>query len=276
MKVAILGCGYVGRTVGRYWSRDCNFDVVATTTTPEKIPNLEAIGAIGTVLKGNDRPGLQKLLADREVLLLCLGASQSSYRETYLETANSLISILSENSSIRQIIYTGSYAVYGDRQGQKVDETADLHPQNEKEEILAETERVLLSASTSDRQVCIFRLGGIYGPDRELRKIFSRAAGKTLPGSGSEIGNWIHLDDIVRAIDFARQHQLQGIYNLVDDDRCLRRELIERVLSKHNLQPVIWDKLQTSTRSTNANVSNHKLKNVGYSFLHPYFFDRDV
>jgi len=251
-------------------------DVVATTTTPEKIPNLEAIGAIPRVLKGNDRPGLQKLLADREVLLLCMGASQSSYRETYLETAKALISILPENSSLRQIIYTGSYAIYGNRQGQKVDETAAIHPQNEKEEILAQTERVLLSASTSDRQVCIFRLGGIYGPDRELRKIFSRAAGKTLPGAGSEISNWIHLDDIVRAIDFARQHQLQGIYNLVDDDRCTRRELIDRVLSKHDLQPIVWDESQPSSRSTNANVSNQKLKNAGYSFLHPYFFDRDV
>lgn len=276
MKIAILGCGYVGRTVGRYWSQDCNFDVVATTTTPEKIPNLEAIGAIPRVLKGNDRPGLQKLLADREVLLLCMGASQSSYRETYLETANALISILPENSSLRQIIYTGSYAIYGDRQGERVDENADIHPQNEKEEILAQTERVLLSASTSDRRVCIFRLGGIYGPDRELRKIFNRAAGKTLPGAGSEISNWIHLDDIVRAIDFARQHQLQGIYNLVDDDRCSRRELIDRVLSKHNLQPITWDESQPSNRSTNATVSNQKLKNAGYSFLHPYFLYRDV
>jgi nucleoside-diphosphate-sugar epimerase len=276
MKVAILGCGYVGKTVASFWSRERKFEVMATTTTLKKVRSLKAIPAEVMVLKGNDREGLKSFIRDREVLLVCLGSRQASYAETYLETAQTLISVLKYNSSVRQVIYTGSYALYGDREGEWVDETLPIDPVTSKEEILAQTEEVLLSASTDDRRVCIFRLGGIYGPDRELVKIFGRVAGTTLPGSGLEMGNWIHLDDIVRAIEFARQQQFQGIYNLVDDDRVTRRDLIDRVLSKHKLPAVTWDELPGSNRSINVKVSNQKLKNSGYSFVHPYFYDRDI
>jgi nucleoside-diphosphate-sugar epimerase len=276
MNVAILGCGYVGKTVAKVWSQERGFDVVATTTTLEKIPKIEAIPAKAIVMKGNDRASLTSLLSDRELLLLCLGSSQASYAETYLETAQTLVSVLQNNSRIQQVIYTGSYALYGDRSGEWVDENSPINPTNSKEEVLAETEQVLRSASTNDRRVCILRLGGIYGPDRELGKIFSRVAGMTLPGTGLEMSNWIHLDDIVRAIEFARQQQLSGIYNLVDDDRVTRKDLIDRVLSKHDLPSVTWDEAQTSHRLINVQVSNQKLKNTGYAFVHPYFHDRDI
>jgi len=34
--------------------------------------------------------------------------------------------------------------------------------------------------------VCILRLGGIYGPRRELVKIFGRVAGTIRPGNGED------------------------------------------------------------------------------------------
>jgi len=40
--------------------------------------------------------------------------------------------------------------------------------------------------------VCILRLGGIYGPRRELVKIFGRVAGTIRPGNGEDATNWIH------------------------------------------------------------------------------------
>ena len=113
------------------------------------------------------------------------------------------------------------------------------------------------------------RLGGIYGPNRELVKIYSRVAGQTRPGDGSEPSNWIHLDDIVGAIEFARHYQLQGIYNLVDDANLLNREVIESVCKTHNLPPVTWDASQPANRNYNARISNQKIKAAGYKFIHP-------
>jgi len=81
-----------------------------------------------------------------------------------------LASVLKQVHSVRQLIYTGSYAVYGDREGAWVDEASPVAPPTRMVKILCETEQVLLSASSDDMSVCILRLGGIYGPRRELVK----------------------------------------------------------------------------------------------------------
>jgi nucleoside-diphosphate-sugar epimerase len=112
-------------------------------------------------------------------------------------------------------------------------------------------------------------LGGIYGPGRELVKIFGRVAGTTRPGNGDDITNWIHLDDIVGAIEFARQQELQDIYNVVDDGHLISRELIDGVLKKHDLPPIIWDASLKSNRPYNPWVSNQKIKDAGYKLIYP-------
>ena len=112
----------------------------------------------------------------------------------------------------------------------------------------------------------------IYGPGRTLAKIYGRAAGTTRPGKGDERSNWVHLDDIVGAIDWARRHQLSGLYNLVQDEVPKVRELIDAVCQRHDLEPVQWDETQPSSRFYNARVSNAKLKATGYQFVHPRFW----
>ncbi|QYO65120.1 hypothetical protein [Leptolyngbya sp. 7M] len=79
----------------------------------------------------------------------------------------------------------------------------------------------------------------------------------------------MHLDDIVGAIEFARVQQLQGIYNLVQDQPITTGELFDAIFSKHNLPPIRWDPAQPSTRPYNARVSNQKLRAAGYQVQHP-------
>ncbi|MEB3359411.1 MAG: SDR family oxidoreductase [Synechococcales bacterium] len=264
----ILGCGYVGKAVARHWQSK-GLTVTATTTHPEKVPALQAIAHQAIVLQGNDAAALRDVFSNTEVLLVSVGApSADAYEATYLETAKTLVSVLPD-TAVRQVIYTGSYAVYGDQGGAWVDEETAIAPANRNGEILAETEEILLQVATDQRAVCVLRLGGIYGPGRELARIFSRAAGSTRPGDGSDASNWIHLDDIVGAIAFAEQHRLSGVYNLVQTDPTTTGELINRVLQAQQLPPVTWDASQSSTRPYNARVSNQKLRDAGYTLIHP-------
>ncbi|NEP14797.1 MAG: SDR family oxidoreductase [Symploca sp. SIO2C1] len=270
MNVAIIGCGYVGTAVARHWLQDKGLVVTVTTTTPERVPVLEAMGLRVVVVKGNDSEGLQSVVQNQDTVLLSVGAANAQvYEEAYLQTAQTLISVLKQTTTVEQVIYTSSYALYGNRGGDWVDETSPIAPGTPNAEILAETEQVLLSASSPQMRVCLLRLGGIYGKGRELVKIFSRIAGATRPGNGSEATNWIHLDDIVAAIEFARLHRLEGIYNLVDDAQLTYRELLNQVCEQHGLTKVSWDESLPSKRSYNTRVSNQKIKDVGYQLIQP-------
>ncbi|MBP0019986.1 MAG: SDR family oxidoreductase [Cyanobacteria bacterium SBLK] len=268
--VAIIGCGYVGSKVAHHWKTK-GFTVTVTTTKPDRISELEAIADRISIVKGDDPTGLKTVLQNQEVILLSIGAKtreESIYRNTYLTTAQNLVHLLSELPEIRQIIYTGVYSLYGDRNGDLVDESFPVSPTSIRGQILWETENMLLSAATETRKICILRLGGIYGRDREIAKIFKRMAGQTLAGKGANISNWVHLDDIVSAIDFAREKQLGGIYNLVCDEQITRRELLDRVCKNHNLPVISWDEQETNYLY-NIRVSTQKIKDAGFQFIHP-------
>jgi nucleoside-diphosphate-sugar epimerase len=270
MNVTIIGCGYVGYAVAQHWQQKMNFVVTATTTTPERVSELQEVAQRVVVLTGNDTNLLKSILKNQDAVLCCVGAKGGNdYEDTYLNTAKALVSALRQTPSVTQLIYTSSCSVYGDQKGAIVDEETAVAPKNSNGQILGFAENEVLEASREQLRVCVLRLGGIYGPARELEKIYSRAAGTTRPGSGEEPANWIHLDDIVGAIEFARRNRLQGIYNLVDDANLTNREVINRVCELHNLPKVTWDSSQEGKRSYNAKVSNKKIKDAGYQLIHP-------
>lgn len=270
MRVAIIGCGYVGKAVARHLRTQSDYLITATTTKLERLAELETVSQRSVVMRGDDEAAMRSVLQNQDAVLLSVGAANADiYEETYLGTAKTLVEALKQSPSVRQVIYTGSYSVYGDKKGEWVDENAPVTPANLNGQILAQTEQVLLSAPNPNLNVCIFRLGGIYGPGRELIKILGRSAGTTRPGAGEDFSNWIHLDDIVGAVAFAFEHQLQGIYNLVNDVPLPSRELLDRLFERHNLPKISWDASVPSLRPYNARVSNQKLKAAGYSFTHP-------
>lgn len=273
MNIAIIGCGYVGTAVARHWHRNNRYQVTATTTTPERTSELEQVAQRVVVAKGDDETALKAVVQNQDVIILSIAPKLSlganSYEATYLHTAKNLVKVLQQASSVKQLIYTGSYSVYGNKNGAWVDERSPLTPANQNGQILVQTEQVLLAAADENLKVCIFRLGGIYGPRRELTEIFSRAFGSTRPGTGEDFSNWIHLDDIVAALDFAVVQQLQGIYNLVIDDPQPSSNLLDRLSQKYSLPKVMWNPSAQEVRPYNARVSNQKIKAAGYSFIHP-------
>ncbi|NJL45394.1 MAG: SDR family oxidoreductase [Leptolyngbyaceae cyanobacterium SM2_3_12] len=273
MSAAILGCGYVGTAVAHRWAAQ-DITITATTTRPQRVKDLQAVANQVRVVVGTDQEAMVDLIRPQAVLLMAVGAGrQASYTETYLNTAKTLVKALNQAPGLQHIIFTSTFSIYGDYGGAWVTEADPLRPATPNAEVMAATEQVLLAAATPDRQVCILRLGGIYGPGRELAHIYSRAAGTTRPGQGHEASNWIHLSDIVGAIDFARHHSLNGVFNLVQDEIPTVAELMDRVCHTHGLTPVQWDPTQPSARPYNVRVANQKLKNAGYLFKHPAFTD---
>jgi nucleoside-diphosphate-sugar epimerase len=271
--ITILGCGYVGSALAEYWQEQGHL-VTGTTTSPNRVALLSETVSTAVVMKGNDLR-VRSLLEDRNTLVVSVAptgfqaADETNYADTYLATAQNLATALSDADNIKQVIYLSSCSVYGDRQGAWVDETTQIDSLEHKSQLIYEAEQTILQAATDRQKVCVLRLGGIYGPGRELVSMFGGLAGMTIPGKGDRFINWIHRDDIVGAIEFARLNELNGIYNLVDDSQLTIKAQVERVCAYYDLPPVHWDAAKFSIQRKSLQVSNQKLKAAGYDLIHP-------
>lgn len=269
MKIAIVGCGYIGSALAVRFKHDGHF-VTTTTRTSSKVPSLQSISDKVCVLKGDDVQAIKELLHDQEVVVLCMAAdSQESYEQTYLNTAEAVAAAMEHALKLKHVVYTSSTSVYGDHQGDVVDEKTPASALSVNGRILVETENILLGLSRNDRYVCILRLGEIYGPGRLIADRLSRmlAQGSKLPGNGSSITNLIHLDDIVGGINFALDRRLNGVYNLCNDIHMTRKELYTQICAEERLPPVKWDPDKISLHSGNKLVLNTKIKAAGFNFL---------
>jgi hypothetical protein len=101
-------------------------------------------------------------------------------------------------------------------------------------------------------------MGGIYGPGREIETRALKLIGKQMPGNGEEYTNHIHLEDIVRALEFCLERKLKGVYHLVNDAHPSRKELYGK--------GPIWSSKNTGL---GYRVSNQKIKEAGFVFSHP-------
>jgi nucleoside-diphosphate-sugar epimerase len=272
MKIAVIGCGYVGTAAASLWRR-FGHQVTVTTTSSAKVAELEKIANRVVVMKGIDINALKDVVAGQDVILLSIGARDRRleiYREIYLETAKNLVKVLEQSDRVEQLIYTSSYGILGNKNGEWVNEESPVAPGSENSQILYETEKVLATAQTQDLKVCILRLAGIYGTGRELINIFKNASGTTRSGTGEDFTNWVHLEDIVNALELIRLKQLQGIYHLSSDEPLTMKEFFDRLFAKHNLPSVQWTKDNSdSLRPHNVRLSNQKFINAGLKLIHP-------
>ncbi len=272
--IAIIGCGYVGTALAAQWQLQGHF-VTGTTTRPERATALQTTVGRVAVIKGEDIEAVRTVVRDQDTIVVSVAPTSSYavgadvYETVYLETARNLAKAISQSSEAQQIVYLSSGSVYGDRSGGWVDESTPVAPTTSRSQVLYEAEQTLLAAASDRHKVCILRLGGIYGPGRELVGMFGGLAGTTLPGTGDRVINWIHRDDILSAIEFARARQLQGIYNLVDDAELTVRGLIELMCRQYDLPNVSWDSSQPTTPRSSLRVSNRKLKAAGYKLRYP-------
>lgn len=266
MKITIIGCGYVGSALAIKLKKN-GHHVTVTTRSDAKIHSLQSIADDVHILEGNDTEAVKRLLASQEAVILSVAAdSQDAYESTYLGAAKAIAEACEEAPNLSQIIYTGSTSVYGDHQGKIVNEETPTSPDHPTGKILLATEEILLKMSSKQRNVCIFRLGEIYGPNRQIADRLRRMNGKSLAGNGNSVTNLIHLDDIVEAILFTLNRNLNGIYNLCNDKHVTRKELYTQICQEEEIPEMTWDSSLKSIHSGNKLVSNNKIKACGFQF----------
>ncbi len=253
MKICIVGCGYVGSRAARYW-RERQHIITAATRSPNRLNELETLAGQALLLSDSFNAAVK---GQDAILIAVAPGPKDDYPHTYLHTAREIIKSASPHQTI---LYTSSTSVYGDQGGKIVTEMTPLNPLNEKAGILIETEKELLKHPKS----CIFRLGEIIGPGREMKEKLQRLQGKELPGTGENPVNIIHIDDIIKALDFTLTHHLTGIYNLCSDEHTPRKKLYTDICEKEGIPLPTWNPALSSHHGGNRIVSTQKLKDAGF------------
>lgn len=270
-KLLILGCGYVGLSLAQFWT-SCGIEVTATTTSEERVGQIQPFATHTVVVKGNDKERLTELVQDQDAIVITVAAKhRDDYQQAYVETAQTLAKALQGNTSVKQLVYTGSASVYGDCDGEWVSEERDVNPNNTQTEALVQAEQELQSVRTENRKVCIMRLGEILGPERGPVQRLKSHSGETFPGTGTNYTNMIHVDDIVSAVDFAVRNHLDGIYNLCNDLHLQRKEVYDILCTQLGLPVVKWEGRGGSIHAGNKRVDSSKLRKTGFVFVREGF-----
>lgn len=270
MRLFLLGTGYVGMALLKGWEEP-SVSFWASTTTASKLEYLSQYAEKAVLIKGSDEKTLRLLLADCDGMVIAAAPnSGGDYKETYLDTAKAVRGALLGRDKPFYLLYLGSTSVYGDHGGELVDETSECLNESEQGKILSQTEKLYLDTCSEAITPCIVRLGGIYGPGREMAARGLSLSGRKMGGTGGEPTNSIHLDDILRGIAFCICHRCKGIFNLVSGDHPTRKELYDKVCQNLGVPPPLWSGSMESLHGSNCIVSPLKISNLGFTFAHPF------
>lgn len=281
MKIAIIGAAYTGFEAARYLKRK-GHEITVTTTKQSRVAELEPVSDRVVVMVGDDREKMREVIGGQQALLLTVAGGMVEkegqyvmdpdlYRRTYCGTAESLVESLEAAPDLKQIIFTGSWSVYGNAGGaDEVDEDTPVTPVGPFQQVYEQTENTLLAVQTDELRVAIYRTGTIYGPQvgfmpRGLKASTLPMAGQSIPFDGRSPATIIHRDDVVKALEFGCENRLTGIYNLVNDVSMSKAEFFGRILADAGLEPLTWLGDGTGPKS----LSNQKIKDAGFVFLDP-------
>lgn len=162
MDLTIVGCGYVGLALAeRLQPRRPQLKLMLTTTNSERLEQLDPLADRVEVCDATNPMQLLAALRQSSSAVFCLGpkgdrqVDANGYRHTFVDSFRCLTSLLPQLRELRQIVYTGSCSIYGDAEGDWVDEQTPPAPSRGHGDVLLESEQLL--SGISDRRVCILR-----------------------------------------------------------------------------------------------------------------------
>lgn len=188
-KVLIAGCGDLGSGVAAELVKN-GHEVTGIRRTKAQFPE-GVVGMTGDLLSMTDDN-----LPDVDVVFLIMtpnGRDEDAYRAAYFDTAQVLIRRYKAMVKPPQVFFVSSTSVYGQHQGEWVDETTPAIPSSATARVLLETEQALAAVLPS----VTVRCSGIYGPGR------FRLLETVLSEKDWEANSWtnrIHRDDVVSAL----------------------------------------------------------------------------
>jgi len=187
--------------------------VIATTRSKERQAELKKTGMeVVLAVSPTDLP--DKLLASVDTVLDSIPLTRDAVG-MHASQPRWLPVLAAKLSSLRWAGYLSTTGVYGDAGGAWVDETFACKPKSPRGLERLRAEQAWLQSGLSAE---VFRLAGIYGPERNILGRLKSGGYKAVQWQPPHYSSRIHVDDIVAALLAAMQNPKPGrIINLADD-----------------------------------------------------------
>ena len=236
-RVLIVGCGDVGlRAAQRLPS---HVRIMALTSSAERVPELRQRGI--TPLLGNlDNAASLHRLAGLAAYVLHLAPPPNGDPACRSDPrTRALLRVLRLRSRPAAVVYGSTSGVYGNCDGDWVNETRAVNPQTARAQRRVQAERTLrLYGRATGARTHVLRIPGIYAPDREggtPQARLLRGAPVLLPAD-DVYTNHIHADDLARACHLALWRGApQRIYHVNDDTVLMMGDYVDLAADLYGL-----------------------------------------
>jgi nucleoside-diphosphate-sugar epimerase len=267
-RVLIAGCGYVGSRLAERLLED-GVAVWGLKRDPSTLP--AGVGAVaGDVTRASTLDGIPDEVGAVVYAVAPTSSGEAGYRSAYVD---GLRNVLDAVGGSPRVVLVSSTGVYGQSDGQWVDEDTAEEPADGTARAILEGEAL---ARERGAPGIVLRLGGIYGPGRTWT--VGRVLTGDAPCMGPELyGNRIHREDAAGAL----RHLLtldhpEPVYNGVDGEGAPLRDVYAWVADRAGVPDpcdgVDPDAVRTEgRRGTNKRCSNQRLLDSGYTFVYPSY-----
>ncbi|HSH27257.1 MAG TPA: SDR family oxidoreductase, partial [Wenzhouxiangella sp.] len=185
---------------------------------------------------------------------------EAGYRAAYLEGLERLLT----RAAPRRLIFVSSTAVFGQDQGEWIDERSETEPRRFNGRVLLEAEAL---AVRSAPESIVVRFSGIYGPGRDylIRKVAAgQASCRERPPQWT---NRIHSDDCAGVLEHLLALDAPDpLYCATDSYPAMRCEVLDWLASKLGAETPVR---APSAGGQGKRVANARLLGSGYRFIHP-------
>lgn len=228
LSVLIAGCGDVGSRLGRQLCQS-GWQVYGLRRQVAALP--AGLLPLAADLAEERCPAVWPATAP-DYLVYCAtpgSGEESAYRATYVDGLRHLLGWLEQRGQRpRRLLFVSSTGVYGQQDGEWVDETSPCQPQGWSGQVLLEAEALALGCGIP---ASVVRLAGIYGPGRRwlLEQVRSGYRARRAPPL---YGNRIHADDAAALLACLLQADARGaalapVYLGVDDEPAPLHEVVD-------------------------------------------------
>ncbi len=229
MKVTLIGHGFLGRHVT---AQLAEASIVALSRTGAwRGPPLGHVVLRRCDVTQCSTDELAEHVQPDAPLIVCHAAGRSQDASRLYVDGARLIANACERARPSRVVYTSSTSALPNV-SEPVDETETRWPEFPRGRVQRQAEEALREGLARIHiPLAILRLGGLYGPGRDLRRLYLKDPAATIAGDGMEATNLIHVEDAAAAVVAAvtRASAYDGLVHVCDGDHTPRRMMIQRV-----------------------------------------------